>query len=189
MAISKVVYKSSSSATPVTWMDATSATASASDITSPKTAMLANGVMTTGTGGGGVGIEVVKGTFTVYPDQIVDNTYTINFGKTFSKYLYLIEMTEESKTTLLSSGQTSDRMYSCMGTYPIPQINNITPSYNFLSVRVKPSTSSTSVTAPSSSSGVATSSTITFPTSNLNGANQLYRNYSYNYTIVSLDNV
>ena len=53
MAISKVVYKSSPSATPVTWMDATSATAAASDITAPKTAMLADGVMTTGTGSSG----------------------------------------------------------------------------------------------------------------------------------------
>lgn len=50
MAISKVIYKSSASATPETWMDATTATAAAADIISPKTAMLADGVMTTGTG-------------------------------------------------------------------------------------------------------------------------------------------
>lgn len=54
MAISKVIYKSSASATPVTWMDATPATAAAADITSPKTAMLADGVITQGTGSGGV---------------------------------------------------------------------------------------------------------------------------------------
>lgn len=53
MAISKVIYKSSSSAQGVTWMDATSATAAASDIIAPKTAMLADGVMTEGTGSGG----------------------------------------------------------------------------------------------------------------------------------------
>lgn len=53
MAVSKVVYKSSSSAQGVTWMDATSATAAASDIIAPKTAMLANGVVTEGTGSGG----------------------------------------------------------------------------------------------------------------------------------------
>lgn len=57
MAISKVVYKSSPSATPVTWMDATTATAAAADIISPKTAMLANGVVTTGTGSGGGGTQ------------------------------------------------------------------------------------------------------------------------------------
>ena len=59
MAISKIVYKSSPSATPVTWMDATPATAAAADITSPKTAMLADGVVTTGTGtGGGMSVTV-----------------------------------------------------------------------------------------------------------------------------------
>ena len=53
MAISKVQYKSSPSATPVVWMDATQATASAGDIVSPKTAMLSNGIVTQGTGTGG----------------------------------------------------------------------------------------------------------------------------------------
>ena len=55
MAISKIVYKESANATPVTWMDATTATAAAADITAPKTAMLADGVLTTGTGSGGGG--------------------------------------------------------------------------------------------------------------------------------------
>lgn len=54
MAISKVIYKSSASAQGVTWMDATPATAVAADIVSPKTAMLANGVVTQGTGSGGI---------------------------------------------------------------------------------------------------------------------------------------
>lgn len=50
MAISKVIYKSSASAQGVTWIDATPATAAAADIIAPKTAMLANGVVTQGTG-------------------------------------------------------------------------------------------------------------------------------------------
>ncbi len=54
MAISKVVYKSSASAQGVTWIDATPATAAAADIISPKTAMLADGVVTQGTGSGGI---------------------------------------------------------------------------------------------------------------------------------------
>lgn len=56
MAISKIVYKSSPSATGEVWMDATPATAEATDIMAPKTAMLANGVLTTGTGSGGSGV-------------------------------------------------------------------------------------------------------------------------------------
>lgn len=62
MAISKIIYKESASATPEVWMDATPATAAAEDITAPKTAMLADGVMTTGTGtgGGGGGVNVYQ---------------------------------------------------------------------------------------------------------------------------------
>lgn len=56
MAISKVIYKSSPSAQGEVWIDATPATAAAADITAPKTAMLANGVVTQGTGSGSGGI-------------------------------------------------------------------------------------------------------------------------------------
>ena len=52
MAISKVIFKSSSSAQGDIWIDATPATAAAADIISPKTAMLADGVVTQGTGSG-----------------------------------------------------------------------------------------------------------------------------------------
>ena len=64
MAISKIVYKASPSAIPEVWMDSTPATATAEDIATPKTAMLANGVLTTGTGSGGSGASnFVTGTF------------------------------------------------------------------------------------------------------------------------------
>lgn len=53
MAISKVIFIPLDTQTPETWVDATPATAAASDITAPKTAMLADGVLTTGTGSGG----------------------------------------------------------------------------------------------------------------------------------------
>ena len=55
MAISKIVYKSSPNATPVTWMDATPSTATADKVFAGYTAMLADGVVTTGTGTGGGG--------------------------------------------------------------------------------------------------------------------------------------
>lgn len=63
MAISKVIYKSSPNATPETWMDATPATAAAADIIAPKTAMLADGLLTVGTGSGGGASNVVTGKF------------------------------------------------------------------------------------------------------------------------------
>jgi len=52
MAISKVVLNGT------TLMDATTATATAEDIIAPKTALIATGVMTEGTGTGGGGIDV-----------------------------------------------------------------------------------------------------------------------------------
>lgn len=54
MAVSKVILNNT------TLIDATTATATAADITSPKTAMLADGVMTTGTGSGGGGSDDSK---------------------------------------------------------------------------------------------------------------------------------
>lgn len=53
MAISKIIYKSSPQATGEVWMDATTATAAAENIIAPYTAMLSNGIVTTGTGSGG----------------------------------------------------------------------------------------------------------------------------------------
>ena len=61
MAFSKIILNNT------TLMDATTATAAAADITAPKTAMLADGVMTTGTGSGGGGggpTTVASGTYT-----------------------------------------------------------------------------------------------------------------------------
>lgn len=63
MAISKITYKSSPSATPETWMDSTGATAEAADIVAPKTAMLADGVVTEGTGTAPTGGLVLTETY------------------------------------------------------------------------------------------------------------------------------
>lgn len=83
MAISKVIYKTSAQDSGTVWMDSTSATASAADITAPKTAMLADGVVTTGTGSGGGsgGLEYETGTYTPASDIARP---TISFAKTHS---------------------------------------------------------------------------------------------------------
>lgn len=90
MAISKVVYKSSANATPVVWMDATPATASASNIISPYTAMLANGIVTQGTGsGGGGGLEYETGTWTPASD-VADTTISFTNTHTTAPFYYEI---------------------------------------------------------------------------------------------------
>lgn len=69
MPISKIIYKASDQATGEIWMDSTPATAAAADILAPKTALLANGVLTTGTGTGGGGDTYTR--TVIAPQQIV----------------------------------------------------------------------------------------------------------------------
>ena len=53
------------------------------------------------------GAEVIKGSFTVPADYT--GNYTINFGKSFSRYVYIIEMTDESKAALAQRGENSNK--------------------------------------------------------------------------------
>lgn len=105
MAIAKIVYKESANATPVTWMDATSATAAAADITAPKTAMLADGVMTTGTGSGGGtgGLEYETGTYT--PAEDIARP-TIAFFKTHTVPPAFVTMSDASENATLAQNDT-----------------------------------------------------------------------------------
>ena len=75
MAFSKIILNNT------TLMDATTATAAAADITAPKTAMLADGVMTEGTGSGGGSYDyfdmsepsgVLESTVTSIPQQVIN---------------------------------------------------------------------------------------------------------------------
>ena len=111
MAISKVVYKSSPSATPVTWMDATSATAAASDITSPKTAMLANGVVTQGTGSGGGGTTEAE-------------EKDVNFIDYDGKILYSYTAAEAQALSALPSNPTHTGLTSQGWNWTLAQIKS-----------------------------------------------------------------
>lgn len=130
------------------------------------------------------GVSYARGTFTTDSSA---STYTINFGKIFSRYLYLIEMTDASKTALMSSGQTSAKMYSCFGIYPPPAFDSLhSATRTYLSTRINPSTSNIDY----SSSAVATNldeSSITLGNNAITGgANGLYRGYSYTYYVVEI---
>ena len=63
------------------------------------------------------GKDFVSGTFTVPNDA---ETYRINFGKSFSRYLFIIEMTDDSKTTLINSGSSNSLTFLYFGIYPAP---------------------------------------------------------------------
>ena len=111
MAISKVQYKTSSEATPIVWMDATPATASASDILSPMTAMLADGVITTGTGSGGGsgGLMYETGTWTPAEDV---SSYTIPFINTHSVAPSIYVIAEATAQTIMYASSNVCVAYS-----------------------------------------------------------------------------
>lgn len=81
MAIAKVIFKSNPNAAGETWIDASTATATAADITAPKTAMLADGVMTTGTGSGGGG--AIKHTATITGTSTSDLVRVVYDGTSY----------------------------------------------------------------------------------------------------------
>lgn len=133
------------------------------------------------------GAEFVKGSFTV-PDSAT--TYTINFGKTFNRYLFLIEMDETSKTALANTGIDGNKLYALTGICPIPSANSSTPARIYIIQRLNPSTGTASSTSgsgfiytstpPNSTQITLTCADITSTTSNA------YRGYTYNYYIVEI---
>lgn len=114
MAISKVIYKTSAQDTGTVWIDSTPATAAAADILAPKTALLANGVLTTGTGsgGGGGGLEYETGTYTPASDI---SRPTISFANTHSVPPAFVMMSDVSDNTSITAN--SGLMFSLVDHY------------------------------------------------------------------------
>ena len=110
MAISKVIYKTSSQDTGTVWMDATPATAAAADITAPKTAMLADGVLTTGTGSG-AGVYQEK---TVTPNN---TTQVITADEGGTTVLMSIDNVDGTMTTM--SGDEARRWTETWSEAPV----------------------------------------------------------------------
>ena len=134
------------------------------------------------------GAEVLKGSFSVPADYT--GNYIINFGKSFSRYIYIIEMTDESKTALAQTGENNNKTYARLGLYPPFEIEGLRPNNSsHMSTRINPSTqaimSTVATTNGISSYAIAIATGDVTQTS----ANLLYLGYSYNYTIISLDNV
>ena len=134
----------------------------------------------------GMGKPFVKGTFTC-PNS--DTTQVINFGKTFGSYLFLIEMTDESKTALVASGRSETISTSFIGIYPKRITNNVTASANVLRISYIASTNSMT-SGSTGSSFTCGSDSITGNVRDFTATSPyLYfmRGYSYKYTVISLD--
>ena len=133
------------------------------------------------------GAEIVKGTFTAVNQG--GNVFTLNFGKTFSEYIFMIKMTDTSLTTLKTSGETGAKMYECIGRYPKYSIEDPPSNGNaYIAYRIKPSDGTLSTGSAENQS--MTGSSITFVCQTYGtGANILYRNHDYDYVIISLDSI
>jgi len=80
MAISKIIYQASASATPEVWMDVTGTTATVSDVASGKKFILANGTEGTGTASGGGGIGENDVNFIDYDGTILHSYSATEFA-------------------------------------------------------------------------------------------------------------
>lgn len=128
------------------------------------------------------GAQFIKGNFTTD----TSSTHTISFGRTLSKYLYYIEMTDDSKAALHNSGQTSAKMYACLGMYPANGFNGSSAPNWYMSYRANPSTNEISSSSTAVASAISNSSITLGLNAITGGANSLYRGYSYNYYIVEI---
>ena len=176
MAISKIILNG------VTQMDVTQDTVVEATLKSGETAHRADGVQITGTMSGGGSIDYESGTFTT-PSS--GNTYELTFSNTYSSYMILIEMTSNSKTALMNSGRTAGRTFSMIGVYPQRSVNNTNNPYQSLLLRVNPSNSNMDYGGPTTTF-VYTSSSLTMPLGPTTSANQLYREFTYNYFVVEI---
>lgn len=132
------------------------------------------------------GAKYVKGTFTIPLDA--DATYTVNFGETFSKYMYFVEMTDASIATLLSEPDISgDRVYAFNGIWPAPTINNNSVGDYTNCYKVKPSTGDVSAVGTASCLTGITNSSISFRTGVKNsGTYYFIKGYSFNCYVVEI---
>ena len=133
------------------------------------------------------GAEFVKGSFTVGDN---DTSHTINFGKTFSKYLFIIEADTESKETILNTGLSSSRAYMSICIFPGVKIASDNVDYQIIVERIKPSDSSLTITNKTSSTYYTLSdSSITikcYAVTNTNAPDYLYQGLTYNYYVFEI---
>ena len=131
------------------------------------------------------GANYVSGTFTVPDDET--STYTLNFGKTFSKYLFFIELTDASKTIVINSGASNYRPFCLVGSYPQPQINNVVV-YGGIAWTYTPSSHSYSNGRFTTSSKNFTETSMKFATDDVTGTatSALLKGCTYNYYIVEI---
>lgn len=131
-----------------------------------------------------LGANFIKGSFTVPSDA--GSAYTLNFGKAFSKYLFFIEIDDESKTELYNTSLVGRRAYTFLGKYPAPKINSIdNPTVCFCHTYIP----STGALSTSSANVTLANNSITFPCIGTSSNNQgaVIKELTYNYFVCEME--
>lgn len=130
------------------------------------------------------GAKYVKGTFTV-PDSS-DSYFALSFGKTFTKYLLLIEADDTSKQIIDDSNINASRAYALSAVYPTMQIGDKSAS-KYVYYRIHPQTKSVSVDG--NNNGDLTDTGVSLYKADLmsgSTTNAVFRGLTYNYYVVEI---
>ena len=128
--------------------------------------------------------DYVSGTFTVPSGA---TSYTLEFGKTLEKYIFLIELTDSSKSTLVASGVDIQHKFVLFGAAPNPQVNSKGANMKF----ARNYNPSSGLFTTAMLGGGLTTNTTSIVTSvrtiNENDATKnLIAGYTYNYMVVAM---
>lgn len=129
------------------------------------------------------GADYVKGEFTIPSDA--SSPYTLNFGKTFSKYLFFIELADESKSVIMNSSLAGRRAYTHLGKYPNNMFNNIENTNNTIVNNYAPSLDTVGYTQ---ATFTCTDSSISYTCGAVttNNNDMLIKGCKYNYYVVEI---
>ena len=132
------------------------------------------------------GVDFIKGNFTVGNSE---TSHVLSFGKTFSKYLFIIEADDDSKSAIMETGMSYNRAYMFIGTYPGIKITSDSIRYQTIVERVKPSNNVLALDNAGLSTYTLSGSSITIPCSALSNTNApsfLYQGLTYNYHVFEI---
>ena len=126
------------------------------------------------------GIQLITGSFTPAKEGMV----LIDYGKSVSRYILLIEMDDASVESLAEAGLTSNKAYGFLSIYQWKEVNGSAPSIVALYCRYNgSSTTSSSVNISMTDSGFALRS---YDIS-MQSSSTLIIGYTYNYTVIPID--
>ena len=135
------------------------------------------------------GAEVIKGSFTVPAD--FTGTYTLNYGKSFSSYILLIDMAEESKQDLYDETSINNTISYFFTAINPPQtiVDKTDSGHAAITLTYNPSSGNFGTGQLGSTAYTDSSFAVYVRDLNGSGTTRLVKGFSYNYVLISLDGI